>query len=45
MVMRDPILVLLGEPAAGVNRTLLVTLDAVRELRDRGRPCSSSSTT
>ncbi|MBI3824756.1 MAG: ABC transporter ATP-binding protein [Candidatus Rokubacteria bacterium] len=38
MLMRDPGLVLLDEPAAGVNRTLLNDLlDAVRALRDRGR--------
>jgi ABC-type branched-subunit amino acid transport system ATPase component len=37
MLMRDPSLVLLDEPAAGVNRTLLNDLlDAVRHLRDRG---------
>ena len=38
MLMRDPSLVLLDEPAAGVNRTLLNDLlDAVKELRDRGK--------
>jgi ABC-type branched-subunit amino acid transport system ATPase component len=38
MLMRDPALILLDEPAAGVNRTLLNDLlDAVRELRDRGK--------
>jgi ABC-type branched-subunit amino acid transport system ATPase component len=38
MLMRDPSLVLLDEPAAGVNRTLLNDLlDAVRRLRDQGR--------
>jgi branched-chain amino acid transport system ATP-binding protein len=38
MLMRDPELILLDEPAAGVNRTLLNDLlDAVRQLRDRGR--------
>jgi ABC-type branched-subunit amino acid transport system ATPase component len=38
MLMRDPALVLLDEPAAGVNRTLLNDLlDAVRRLRDEGR--------
>jgi len=38
MLMRDPALVLLDEPAAGVNRTLLNDLlDAVKELRDRGK--------
>ena len=38
MLMRDPSLVLLDEPAAGVNRTLLNDLlDAVRALRDRGK--------
>ena len=37
MLMTDPTLVLLDEPAAGVNRTLLNDLlDAVRRLRDRG---------
>ena len=37
MLMRDPTLVLLDEPAAGVNRTLLNDLlDAVRRLRDAG---------
>jgi branched-chain amino acid transport system ATP-binding protein len=38
MHMRDPSLVLLDEPAAGVNRTLLnELLDAVRRLRDAGK--------
>ena len=38
MLMRDPALVLLDEPAAGVNRTLLnELLDAVRRLRDAGK--------
>ena len=38
MLMRDPSLVLLDEPAAGVNRTLLNDLlDAVRALRDGGK--------
>src|SRR5262245_58585810 len=38
VLMTDPELVLLDEPAAGVNRTLLNDLlDAVRALRDRGR--------
>jgi branched-chain amino acid transport system ATP-binding protein len=38
MLMTDPSLVLLDEPAAGVNRTLLNDLlDAVRTLRDRGK--------
>ena len=38
MLMRDPSLILLDEPAAGVNRTLLNDLlDAVRLLRDRGK--------
>jgi ABC-type branched-subunit amino acid transport system ATPase component len=38
MLMRDPALVLLDEPAAGVNRTLLnELLDAVRKLRDAGK--------
>jgi len=38
MLMRDPRLVLLDEPAAGVNRTLLNDLlDAVRRLRDQGK--------
>ena len=37
-LMRDPALVLLDEPAAGVNRTLLnELLDAVRRLRDAGK--------
>src|SRR5437762_166009 len=38
MLMRDPLLILLDEPAAGVNRTLLNDLlDAVRRLRDAGK--------
>ena len=38
MLMTDPALVLLDEPAAGVNRTLLNDLlDAVRRLRDQGK--------
>jgi ABC-type branched-subunit amino acid transport system ATPase component len=38
MLMRDPALILLDEPAAGVNRTLLnELLDAVRQLRDQGK--------
>ena len=38
VLMTDPELVLLDEPAAGVNRTLLnELLDAVRTLRDRGK--------
>ena len=38
VLMRDPSLILLDEPAAGVNRTLLNDLlDAVRGLRDQGR--------
>lgn len=38
MLMRDPALVLLDEPAAGVNRTLLNDLlEAVRQLRDQGK--------
>ena len=38
MLMRDPSLILLDEPAAGVNRTLLNDLlDAVRRLRDTGK--------
>ncbi len=38
MLMRDPSLILLDEPAAGVNRTLLnELLDAVRQLRDQGK--------
>jgi ABC-type branched-subunit amino acid transport system ATPase component len=38
VLMRDPDLVLLDEPAAGVNRTLLNDLlDAVRRLRDQGK--------
>ena len=37
-LMRDPALVLLDEPAAGVNRTLLNDLlEAVRNLRDQGK--------
>jgi ABC-type branched-subunit amino acid transport system ATPase component len=37
VLMRDPALILLDEPAAGVNRTLLNDLlDAVRGLRDQG---------
>jgi ABC-type branched-subunit amino acid transport system ATPase component len=37
-LMRDPSLILLDEPAAGVNRTLLNDLlQAVRQLRDRGK--------
>lgn len=37
VLMRDPTLILLDEPAAGVNRTLLNDLlDAVRGLRDQG---------
>jgi ABC-type branched-subunit amino acid transport system ATPase component len=37
VLMRDPALVLLDEPAAGVNRTLLNDLlEAVRQLRDQG---------
>jgi ABC-type branched-subunit amino acid transport system ATPase component len=37
MLMREPSLILLDEPAAGVNRTLLNDLlEAVRTLRDRG---------
>ncbi len=37
MLMREPSIVLLDEPAAGVNRTLLnELLDAVRRLRDAG---------
>jgi len=37
VLMRDPALILLDEPAAGVNRTLLNDLlEAVRGLRDRG---------
>jgi len=36
--MREPTLILLDEPAAGVNRTLLNDLlDAVRHLRNQGR--------
>ncbi len=38
MLMRDPSLILLDEPAAGVNRTLLNDLlEAVRQLRDQGK--------
>jgi ABC-type branched-subunit amino acid transport system ATPase component len=38
MLMTDPSLILLDEPAAGVNRTLLNDLlDAVRRLRDEGK--------
>ena len=38
VLMTDPELILLDEPAAGVNRTLLnELLDAVRGLRDRGK--------
>jgi branched-chain amino acid transport system ATP-binding protein len=38
MLMRDPALILLDEPAAGVNRTLLNDLlEAVRRLRDQGK--------
>jgi ABC-type branched-subunit amino acid transport system ATPase component len=38
MLMRDPSLILLDEPAAGVNRTLLNDLlGAVSRLRDQGR--------
>ena len=38
MLMRDPSLILLDEPAAGVNRMLLnYLLDAVRRLRDQGK--------
>ena len=38
MLVRDPSLILLDEPAAGVNRTLLNgLLDAVRRLRDGGK--------
>ena len=38
VLMTDPELILLDEPAAGVNRTLLKELlDAVRTLRDRGK--------
>src|SRR5207247_638710 len=38
VLMRAPSLILLDEPAAGVNRTLLNDLlDAVRRLRDRGK--------
>jgi len=38
VLMADPELILLDEPVAGVNRTLLnELLDAVRALRDRGK--------
>jgi ABC-type branched-subunit amino acid transport system ATPase component len=38
MLIQDPSLILLDEPAAGVNRTLLNDLlEAVRRLRDEGR--------
>src|SRR5712691_3350582 len=38
VLMREPTLILLDEPAAGVNRTLLNDLlDAVRHLRNQGR--------
>jgi len=38
VLMTDPELILLDEPAAGVNRTLLnELLDAVRRLRDQGK--------
>ena len=38
VLMTDPELILLDEPAAGVNRTLLAELlEAVRALRDRGK--------
>ncbi|HEV8615921.1 MAG TPA: ABC transporter ATP-binding protein [Methylomirabilota bacterium] len=38
MLMTDPMLILLDEPAAGVNRTLLNDLlDAVARLRDEGK--------
>ena len=38
VLMLDPALILLDEPAAGVNRTLLVELlAAIRRLRDEGR--------
>ena len=38
VLMRDPSLILLDEPAAGVNRTLLNDLlEAVRRLRDDGK--------
>ncbi len=38
VLMMDPFLILLDEPAAGVNRTLLnELLDRIRQLRDQGR--------
>jgi ABC-type branched-subunit amino acid transport system ATPase component len=38
VLMTDPQLILLDEPAAGVNRTLLNDLlNAIRQLRDRGK--------
>jgi branched-chain amino acid transport system ATP-binding protein len=38
VLMTDPELILLDEPAAGINRTLVnEVLDAVRALRDRGK--------
>jgi ABC-type branched-subunit amino acid transport system ATPase component len=38
VLMTDPDVILLDEPAAGVNRTLLnELLDAVRRLRDQGK--------
>jgi ABC-type branched-subunit amino acid transport system ATPase component len=38
VLMTDPEMILLDEPAAGVNRTLLnELLDAVRRLRDQGK--------
>jgi ABC-type branched-subunit amino acid transport system ATPase component len=38
VLMTDPALILLDEPAAGVNRTLLNDpLEAVRRLRDQGK--------
>ena len=38
VLMTDPEMILLDEPAAGVNRTLLnELLDAVRQLRDQGK--------
>jgi ABC-type branched-subunit amino acid transport system ATPase component len=44
--MTDPDLILLDEPAAGVNRTLLQHLLATCiACRSRARPSSSSSTT